>query len=130
MWELESPIYVMLPRKRTDDVKHYLNLNVYRNTNFYTLNEAKVIYKESMLPLLNTLPKLNHISITYTLYTGSKRKCDIANICCVVDKFFCDALVEAGRIPDDNYDFISNITYAYGSVSANNPHVKITIKEI
>ena len=44
--------------------------------------------------------------------------------------YLCDMFQwNYGALKSSN-DFISNITYAYGSVSANNSHVKITIKEI
>lgn len=53
---------------------------------------------------------------------------DVSNVCSVVDKFFCDALVEEGRIPDDNYDHIPEIKYIFGEVDKTNPRVDVEIE--
>lgn len=77
-----------------------------------------------------TLPKFDKVSITYTLYTANRRLCDIANICSVTDKFFCDALVSLKRIEEDNYLFIPEIKYIFGSIDKDNPRVEVLITPI
>ena len=67
-----------------------------------------------MKPLLKSLPKLEVISLHYTIYTHSKRKFDLMNIGCIVDKYFSDTLVACGILEDDNMDFIPEVTFSFG----------------
>lgn len=83
-----------------------------------------------MAPYILKLPVFTRIEIIYTLYPKTKRKCDVANVLSVVDKYFSDALVEFGRIEDDNYDFIPKVVYEMGEVDKEWPRATITIKEI
>lgn len=76
------------------------------------------------------LPIFERIEIHYTLYPKTKRLCDVANVLSVVDKFFCDALSEFGKIEDDNYLFIPKVSYSFGQVDKENPRADILIKEI
>ena len=100
-----------------------LNLNVYRNTSFRELSSWKKLFSIEVEPLIKHLPTMNKIRIEYRLYPASARTMDVSNICCIVDKFFTDALVESGKIPDDSYKHLDQVLYTYGSVSQNNPHV-------
>lgn len=104
-----------------------LNLNNYRNAHYQTLNKAKVNFKKTYLTEISKLPKFTKLqAIEYTLYRDSHRHCDVANVCSIVDKFFCDALVEAGKLPDDNYDFLKTVSYQWGGV-ADKAYVKIKL---
>ena len=104
-----------------------LNLNNYRNAHYQTLNKAKVNFKKTYLTEISKLPKFTKLqAIEYTLYRDSHRHCDVANVCSIVDKFFCDALVEAGKLPDDNYDFLKAVSYQWGGV-ADKAYVKIKL---
>lgn len=95
-----------------------LNLNNYRNAHYQTLNKAKVNFKKTYLTEISKLPKFTELQlIEYTLYRDSYRHCDVANVCSIVDKFFCDALVEAGKLPDDNYDYLKSVNYQWGGVA-------------
>jgi hypothetical protein len=107
-----------------------LNLNNYRNTHFQTLNKTKVAYKNLMCSQIQSLPQYSRAFITYTLYPKTKRKCDVSNICSVHDKYFCDALSELGKIPDDNYDYVPYVFYTFGEIDKDNPRVEIQIKEL
>ena len=107
-----------------------MNLNVYRNTHYQTLNQVKVTFQKQIAPLLVQLPKLNQISLSYELYPQSNRLCDIANICSIVDKFFSDSLVNLGYIPDDNYQHVLGVQYLFGSIDSKNPRVEVTINPL
>lgn len=72
---------------------------------------------------------MDKISVTYTLFVGSKRRLDIANVCAIVDKFFMDALVEMGKLPDDNYEHLTKITFLFGGYDKSNPRVEILLKD-
>lgn len=124
-------IVLPLSVKQTKAKWFHLNLNVYRNTHYQTLNTVKVNYAKLIAKRIAKLPTFSEkIAIQYTLYVGSKRKCDISNVCCIVDKFFCDELTKACKIPDDNYDVIPEVSYCFGGYRKNHPHVIATIYTI
>lgn len=121
---LESPLTLQISAKK----KFSLNLNVYRNTHYQTLNRAKRLYKEHMKAQILELPKLKQIEVRYTVFPKTRRLFDLGNVCSVVDKFFLDALVELGILVDDNYTIVTHTTNAFGEVCKHNPHVRIQIR--
>lgn len=123
------PLYIDLPKKKKKD-RFYLNLNAYRNTHFFKLNKAKELYEDLVEKMLVELPKMLKVELTFKLFLGSARSADLSNICSIVDKFFCDALVNSGKIPDDNYDVISSVNYQFGGVDKTNPRVEVCITPI
>lgn len=124
-------IVLPLSVKQTKTKWFHLNLNVYRNAHFRTLHAVKIKYAKLIAKKISKLPVFHgQIAIQYTLYVGSKRKCDLSNVCCIVDKFFCDELTKACKIPDDNYDVIPEISYVFGGYRKNHPHVIATIYSI
>lgn len=106
-----------------------LNLNQYRNTHFRTLNTVKINYKECMRSQIATGPRYNKIATIYTVYPANKRLFDTGNVCCIHQKFFEDALVELGKLPDDNYNYIPLTVYKFGGIDTNNPRVDVEIIE-
>lgn len=126
---IEIPTQIVLGyNKKGKANKFSLNLNVYRNTHHHILAKAKVVYAEQIAEKVKLLPEMQKITkLKYTLFTGSRRKVDVMNVCCIVDKFLCDTLVSYGKIPEDNYDFIDNIEFSYGGISKNNPYVLVEI---
>lgn len=117
-------------RKTTKEKKVYINLNWYRNAHFYELNDAKIAFKEVIQDQIDKLPLLGRIRIKYILYPKTKKECDVANICSIADKFFCDALTESGVIVDDNYKYLDNVGFSFGAIDKNNPRVEAHIEEI
>lgn len=107
-----------------------LNLNQYRNTHFRTLNTVKINYKLWMEKQIKDGPKYNKIACIYTVYPPNKRLFDIGNVCCVHQKFFEDALVELGKLPDDNYNYIPIVVYQFGGIDPANPRVEIEVIEL
>lgn len=122
-WTVSLPLRVMVSKKKD----FLLNLNVYRNANFRILAAAKINYTKAILPLVRHLPKMEMIGITYRLFPASKRLADVANICCIVDKFFSDTLVEVGCIKDDNYTIVPYVEFKMGEVDPTNPRVEATV---
>ena len=102
-----------------------LNLNQYRNTHFRTLNTVKINYKLAMSEQINRSPSYKKIACIYTVYPPNKRLFDIGNVCCIHQKFFEDALVELGKLPDDNYNYIPLTIYAFGGIDTANPRVDV-----
>lgn len=82
-----------------------------------------------MQPQIEPLPIMQGATIRYVLFVGTKRLCDVANVCSVVDKFFLDALVESGKLPDDNYQYVPKVTYEFGGYDKGNPRIEIIIEE-
>lgn len=111
------------------DKSFYLNLNQYRNAHFHILNNAKIKFKEAVTKDILSLPNLNVIELDYTVYPRTKRELDISNVCSIVDKFFCDALVELGKLTDDSYKYVTRISYGFGEIDKMNPRVEVLIKE-
>lgn len=107
-----------------------LNLNEYRNTHFRTLNTVKINYKLAMQSQISSGPKFSRIACIYTVYPPNKRSFDLGNVCCVHEKFFEDALVELGKLPDDNIDYIPTVIYQFGEIDANNPRVEVEVIEL
>lgn len=90
----------------------------------------KINYKEAMREQINRLPKMKRIALTYVLYPGTARKCDLANVCSIHDKMFADALVELGKLPDDDYIHIPEVCYRFGIIDKANPRCSIRIYEL
>ncbi len=126
MFTLSLPISVPVSKAKSFS----LNMNQYRNAHYHTLNKAKQTFHDMVIPSLKSLPVLTKISLIYTLFPPSKRELDVANICSIVDKFFSDTLVSSGRITDDNFKVLPNITYRFGSIDKTNPRVEVTIEEL
>ena len=98
MYRFSSPLQIFVGKR-----KFILNLNNYRNTHYRVLNNAKVTYKMYMKKQIEKLPRLQPpIQITYTVFKGDKRNCDIGNICSVHQKFFEDALVPSITLPSQS----------------------------
>lgn len=122
---IHLPIHVPVSKK----TNFALNLNVYRNANFHILNKAKVEFGKMVEPLIQGLPPMSSLSLTYRLFFGSKRSVDTANVCCIVDKFFSDTLVNAMKIPDDNHEIVKDINYRFGGIDPQNPRIEVTIHD-
>lgn len=120
--DIDLPISLRLGKKT-----YYLNLNFYRNAHYQILNKMKVTFTEEIHDQISALPRFKKISLTYTLYPKTHRLCDVANVCSIVDKFFCDALVKNQKIKDDNYTFLNHIEYRFGEVDKDNPRVTVSI---
>lgn len=124
------PLSVTLPRKTKADKVFALNLNVYRNTHYLVLNQAKIAWKNIVQSALCDARELFAIPpyrFAYTVFPRSNRKFDLANVLPIVQKFTDDALIEFGIIPDDSYKVIPEITYKFGGVCKENPRCELEI---
>lgn len=113
--------------------KNYINLNQYRNWHYQVNNNIKIAYKEIAEVKLKELgidSFKNRIRLTFTLWKRDKRRGDRANPLSIHEKFFCDALVECGAMPDDNDDFIESTHYYTGGIDKENPRVDVLIEEL
>lgn len=124
MYRVICPIYLPQSKKKS----FALNLNIYRNAHFLLLNKMKVLFKERIQDQIIHLPTMSGVKLTYTLFMGTNREMDLSNVCVVVDKFFCDAIVEAGKLEDDNFKFLSAIDYRFGGIDPGNPRCEVTLE--
>lgn len=126
MKKIISPLKVVQSKKKM----FILNLNNYRNAHYMTLNTVKRNYKEAVREQVEQLPEFKKVIIHYELYPKTRRRTDIGNVTAIHKKFFEDALVELGRIPDDSFDHVIGSTESFGCVDSTNPRVEILITEI
>lgn len=126
MWTISLPLAVPVSTNKW----FFLNLNQYKNAHHRTLTKAKKEFIQRVAPLLKDVPKLDRILIAYSLFTPDHRKVDVANVCCIADKWFSDTLVEAGKLVDDNRKLLPMIAFCDGGVDNINPRVDATIHSI
>lgn len=126
MWTISVPLSVPVSKRKSFS----LNLNIYRNAHYQTLNKAKTTFTDSVITRLRKIPTQAKIALTYTIFFPNNRKADISNIGSIVDKFFSDALVDAGVIPDDNYTYLTHVQFFFGGIDRIDPRVEITITPI
>jgi len=127
---ISMPLFVMLPKKTMKDKKVIINLNNYRNWQFILNNQIKKAYKEIAEPKLEGLKFGLPVKLTLTLWRGTLRRTDRANVLCIHEKFFCDAMTECGCIPDDCDEYIYSTKYITGGIDREDPRVDITIAEV
>lgn len=127
MWEVSLPTHIQLSKTK----RFALNLNTYRNAHFRDLAKAKTKFGYAVMPLIHHIPEnLGRIRMSYILYPGTAAECDVANFCSIVDKFFSDVLVHAGKLVDDNYKVLPLLAYGFGEIDRLNPRVDCIIEQI
>lgn len=126
MWMIELPLRVATSKRK----QMSLNLNIYRNLHYQTLNKAKQNFAHLVLPRLAQVPTLTQCYLHYVIYPATRQLLDIANVGAIVDKFFSDTLVEAGILADDNYQVVRGVSYGIGQVDRRNPRVEAFIHRI
>lgn len=123
---LHSPLKILASKFKS----WILNLNNYRNTHYRVLNNCKINYKEVMTKQIKKLPKFDNVAVIYTAYNKTNRKFDLGNVCSVHEKFFEDAMVELGKLPDDNVSRIPLVLYVYGGLDRDKPRVDIEVMDL
>lgn len=122
------PLHLKVGKRKVKNLP--LNLNHYRNAHFHVLNNMKVQFKEAISSQLNFSKLEEPVKISYVLYPPTRREIDIANVLCIVDKYFCDALVEAGLLEDDNFNYLPQVEFLFGGVDRVNPRAEAFIKKL
>ena len=120
---MRVPTYVHVSKKNNQA----LNLNVYRNLHHHHLDTQKKNFADEVKPLLRDKPRAERIWIHYTIFASSNRRLDTMNVGSVTDKYFSDTMVEAGKIPDDNYNHIVLSTFSFGGVVSIGGHAIATV---
>lgn len=120
---LTAPLSVQTARQ----TRFAINLNIFRNSHYHTLYKAKVNYKAIMSEQILKLPKMESISLKFTLYPQTNRRMDLDNMLSIQCKFFADAMVELQRLPDDDYLHITGVAFAFGEIDPENQRVEIEV---
>lgn len=123
-----SPLYLILPTCKKQK-KYHLNLNNYSGWHYHLKSDLKNFYHETILPQIEG-KIFNKINIKFTYYAPDKRRRDKANALSVHEKYFCDSLVKAGVLIDDNNDFIGDCSYHFAGLDKDNPRVEIIVSEM
>lgn len=125
---IKSPLSVPISKKK----QFILNLNNYRNLFYRLLNISKINYKEIVKQQIQELlpDGLEKIAVIYRVYKGDKRRFDLGNICSVHEKYFEDAVVELGKLPDDKYNNIISVVFLLGGIASENPRVDIEVYDM
>lgn len=95
------------------------SLNEYTNAcrkNAYAGAQMKKKVQRDIGYFINTLPKfMEPVRINFIWQEGNKRR-DLDNVC-FAKKFILDALVECGKLKDDNRHFVTGFSdeFMYGS---------------
>ena len=76
------------------------------------------------------LPTYTYIQAEYKLFPKTKHRMDISNVLSIHDKFFMDALVDLGKLIDDNYTCLPRVIYTFGEIDKTDPRVEINLTEI
>jgi hypothetical protein len=125
-----SPVSVYIPRKTKKDKVVYLNMNTYRNLHYIVSNQAKKAYLDIIKEQVEGVEMQIPIEVEYRVYKGSKRRLDKMNVVSIVSKFFFDALVTIGCLPDDSDEFIKKEVIMPTIYDKGNPRVEITLKSV
>ena len=121
-----SPLRVFMTKAKN----FILNMNQYRNTHFRLLNHTKINYKKYMERQIIKSDTFGRVVCIYTAYPKTNRKQDLGNVCSIHEKYFEDAMVEFGKLGDDNMKNIPLVIYRYGGVDHENPRVDIEVISI
>ena len=121
-----SPLRVFMTKAKN----FILNMNQYRNTHFRLLNHTKINYKKYMERQIIKADTFGRVVCVYTAYPKTNRKQDLGNVCSIHEKYFEDAMVEFGKLGDDNMKNIPLVIYRYGGVDHENPRVDIEVISI
>jgi Holliday junction resolvase RusA-like endonuclease len=114
------PLEVYIPRKTKADQCVRLNKNVERNLHYTSYNEAKIIFSDLLVKqckgkVITEFPQVAifHIYAKKSAKGNAKgRLVDVDNYS-ILPKFALDALVKHGVMPDDNFNYISQVTIRF-----------------
>ena len=125
-YEFELPIYLIFKYKTKKPKKVAVNINWYRNAHHIELNNAKKMYSELMKEQISSFEPLQEgvkIRVHYQYYSARNNNPDLDNFVSAAKKFFQDAMVNHGFIPDDNVNVIYKNSEEYRGVDKENPRV-------
>lgn len=134
-YKLDLPLFVGGESNKNSgktNKRFWFTLNNYRNWHYQTSNAVKVKFKKAMESQILALPDLtalwSQVQFHYVYYAPDKKLRDLNNVVGVIDKFFGDALVELGRLEDDNLNFVPAYSCEFGSIDKDNPRMEVFVR--
>lgn len=110
MITIEAPNHVVINRK-----KYFLNLNNALNWNKFRYQQVKKKFKASVFLSIYEMKQINcPVKLEVIYCRKDNHKVDLDNIC-IMPKFMQDAIVEFGKMQDDNESIITEISIKKGS---------------
>lgn len=104
-----------------------ISVNWYRNAHYRTSNTAKKKFKAMILGQLDKFdPIKGTVEIRYQ-YHAKRKGTDLDNFVGTAKKFFQDALVEYGLLPEDHTEVIVKSSEEYMGIDKDNPRVEAFI---
>ncbi len=125
-----APLYVELERKTKKNKRVSINMNVYRNLNFFTNNAAKKQFKEDVIAQFPDKKIQTPVEITYKVFKPTKRRLDKMNVVSIMSKYLLDAITEVGLWPDDDDENVKTETILPTEYDKGNGRCEIIIKTI
>ncbi len=106
-----------------------INLNYYRNWHRYTESSVKKAYHKLAIEALRlaNVPYMSMCRLEFQLHKRTRQQKDKANFLSIHEKYFCDAMVEAGILTDDTDDYIIEQHYHQSLINPDDPCVVIKI---
>ena len=137
-YQITLPLYTGGTRRQLKDgtfkkatKKYWLSMNNYRNWCGQSSNNQKKRFKALVESQVEALPDLSflwgEVAIHYFFFPPNRTARDIGNYVAVVDKFFCDTVVEAGKLEDDNMFILKRSTWEMGEIDKENPRMEAFI---
>lgn len=94
-----------------------VNLNVYRNLHYRQKNNMKVQFSKLIMDkVMRIVPIEGRFKLRYFITAASNRRFDIMNVVSIVDKFFCDTMVDVGIIEDDSFNQLVGVSVEFMGV--------------
>lgn len=90
--------------------------------------DMQVVCVDAIRRQLRNLKLKNPIRITYIFFEADRRR-DLGNIT-YADKVFEDALQVCGVLPNDNQEWVRELTFTMGNTDKQNPRIEIIIEEL
>ena len=125
-----APFAVYLPRKTTKDKRIPINLNWYRNAQYFENNQVKKQYMETVKSQLEGLQLQTPVEVTYQVFKPTRRRLDKINVASITSKFLLDAMSNLGVWEDDNDNFIKTETILPTIHDKGNERVEVCFKTV
>jgi hypothetical protein len=91
-----------------------LSANIFKKMHWGSQAKCKKDYADLVEGFVESLPKFNWVKPKYTMYFKGNQKKDLDNYWFPVHKFLMDAIVEGGKLEDDNFKYVRGFEVDFG----------------
>lgn len=107
-----------------------VSMNELNNSHYHMKNNIKSWFTDYFMGLfLKTppVPIVGPYEVAY-VYHYKNESSDLGNVCCLTDKYFCDAIQLAGIVREDNVNYCKKVTFLVGEKDTTQPRVDIYLR--